>query len=128
MAISYRYRHFPGAIIQHAVWLYGRFALSLRDVEDLLAERGIELSYETIRRWVARYGPEIAKKLRRQRARAHPRWHLDEMFVAIGGRRIASRSGDCGPHLGWLRGKFRRPGRAVGHAQFLRLGGLRREY
>ena len=88
MSISYRYRHFPGTIIQHAVWLYGRFALSLRDVEDLLAERGIEVSYETIRRWVAQYGPKIAKELRRQRAQAHPQWHLDEMFVSIGGKRM----------------------------------------
>ncbi len=88
MTISDRCRHFPGPIIQHAVWLYCRFALSLRDVEDLLAERGIVVSYETIRRWVARYGPEIAKDLRRQRPRAHPQWHLDEMFVSIGGRKM----------------------------------------
>ena len=60
MTISYRYRHFPGPIIQHAVWLYCRFTLSLREVEDLMAERGVEVSYETIRRWVARFGPEIA--------------------------------------------------------------------
>jgi transposase-like protein len=86
--ISYRYRHFPGPIIQHAVWLYCRFILSLRDVENLLAERGIEVSYETIRRWVARFGPEIAKELRRQRPRAHPQWHLDGIFVSIGGRRM----------------------------------------
>ena len=65
-----------------------RFTLSLRDVEDLLAERGIEVSYETIRRWVARFGPEIARELRRQRPRAHPQWHFDEMFVSIGGRRM----------------------------------------
>ena len=88
MTISYRYRHFPGLIIQHAVWLYCRFTLSLRDVEDLLAERGIEVSYETIRRWVARFGPEIAGDLRRRRPRAHPQWHLDEMFVSVGGRRM----------------------------------------
>jgi transposase-like protein len=70
------------------VWLYCRFALNLRDVEDLLAERGIEVSYETIRRWVGRFGPEIAKRLSRQRPRAHPQWHLDEMFVSIGGQRM----------------------------------------
>jgi transposase-like protein len=70
------------------VWLYCRFTLSLRDVEDLMAERGVEVSYETIRRWVARFGPEIARELRRQRPRAHPQWHLDEMFVSIGGRRM----------------------------------------
>lgn len=88
MTISYRYRHFFGPIIQHAVWLYCRFTLSLRDVEDLLAERGIEVSYETIRRWVARFGPDIARDLCRRRPRAHPQWHLDEMFVSIGGRRM----------------------------------------
>ena len=88
MTISSRYRHFPGPIIQHAVWLYCRFTLSLRDVEDLLAERGIEVSDETIRRWVARFGPEIARDLRRRRPRAHAQWHLDEMFVSIGGRRM----------------------------------------
>ena len=88
MSISYRHRHFPGAIIQHAIWLYRRFSLSLRDVEDLLAERGIGVSYGTIRRWVARYGPEIAKDLRRQHPRAHPQRHLDEMFVSIGGRKM----------------------------------------
>ena len=88
MTISYRYRHFPGPIIQHAVWLYCRFTLSLRDVEDLMAERGVEVSYETIRRWVARFGPDIARELRPQRPRAHPQWHLDEVFVSIGGRRM----------------------------------------
>ncbi len=86
--ISYRYCHFPPAVIQHAVWLYFRFTLSLRDAEDLLAERGIEVSYETIRRWVARFGPVYARKLRRFRPRAHPQWHLDEMFVSIGRRRM----------------------------------------
>jgi transposase-like protein len=88
MNISYRYHHFPAPIIQHAVWLYCRFTLSLRDVEVLMAERGVEVSYETIRRWVARFGPEIARELRRRRPRAHPQWHLDEMFVSIGGRRM----------------------------------------
>ncbi len=62
--ISYRYCHFPPAIVQHSVWLYARFSLSYRDVEDLLAERGIVVSYETIRRWVAKFGPQIAHRLR----------------------------------------------------------------
>lgn len=88
MTISYRYHHFPTPIIQHAVWLYCRFTLRLRDAEDLFAERGVEVSYETIRRWVARLGPEIAKRLCRQRPRAHPLWHLDEMFVSVGGKRM----------------------------------------
>jgi transposase-like protein len=54
--ISYRCHHFPAQVIQHAVWLYLRFSLSYRDVEDLLAERGLDLSYETIRRWVLKFG------------------------------------------------------------------------
>ena len=63
--ISYRYCHFPPTIIQHAVWLYARFSLSFRDVEDLLAERGIGISYESVRRWVAKFGPQIAGWLRK---------------------------------------------------------------
>ena len=86
--IRYRYCHFAPAIIQHAVWLYARFSLSFRDVEDLLAERGSVVSYETIRRWVAKFGPQIAHRLRRHRRSAHPQWHLDEMFVSIGGKRM----------------------------------------
>ena len=85
--ISYARHHFPLSVIQHAVWLYLRFCLSLRDVEDLLAERGLDLSYETVRRWVAKFGPLCARRLRRQRPRPDDRWHLDEMFVSIGGRR-----------------------------------------
>jgi transposase-like protein len=58
-------RHrFPPAVIQHAIWLYLRFTLSYRDVEDLLAERGLEVSYETVRRWVLKFGPGIARRLR----------------------------------------------------------------
>jgi transposase-like protein len=86
--IIYRYCHFPPTIIQHSVWLYARFSLSYRDVEDLLAERGIVVSYETVRRWVAKFGPQIARRLRQHRRPAHPLWHLDEMFVSIGGKRM----------------------------------------
>ena len=85
-AISYRNLHFPSSIIQRAVWLYARFNLSLRDVEERMAERGVEVSYETIRRWVKRFGPPIARGLRRRRPRTHPQWHLDETYGAIGGR------------------------------------------
>src|SRR5437868_7332547 len=81
--ISYRCYRFPPEIIQRAVWLYFRFTLSFRDVEDLLAERGIEVSYETIRQWVMRFGPAIARDLRSRRPRPHGQWHLDEMFVSI---------------------------------------------
>src|SRR5438874_1753067 len=84
--ISYRGYRFPPDIIQRAVWLYFRFTLSFRDVEDMLAERGIEVSYETIRQWVMRFGPAIARDLRSRRSRPHGQWHLDEMFVSIGGR------------------------------------------
>jgi len=84
--ISYRNLHFPPSIVQQSVWLYVRFNLSLREVEELLAERGVEVSYETIRRWVAHFGPQIAKRLRRLRGAPHPQWHLDEMYVSIGGR------------------------------------------
>src|SRR5918997_6887665 len=87
-AISYARHQFPPAIIRHAVWLYLRFTLSFRDVEDLLAERGIDLSYETVRRWVLKFGPAIAKRLRQRRPKSSPRWHLDEMAVRIGGARM----------------------------------------
>ena len=79
---------FPSVVIQHAVWLYARFALSLRDVEELLAERGIVVSYETVRAWFARFGPAIARGLRARRGGSNGRWHLDEMVVTIGGRRV----------------------------------------
>ncbi len=85
--ISYRYCHFPPEIIQHTVWLYARFTLSFRDVEELLAERGIQVSYESIRRWVARFGTQIARRLRHHRPRVHSLWHLDEMFVSMNGQR-----------------------------------------
>ncbi|NIA72108.1 IS6 family transposase [Pelagibius litoralis] len=85
-AISYRNHHYPASIVQRSVWLYARFNLSLRDVEELMAERGMVVSYETVRRWVARFGPQIAKRLRGTRPRVHPQWHLDEVYVSIGGR------------------------------------------
>jgi len=76
--ISYRRRRFPPVIIQRAVWLYLRFTLSYRDVEELLAERGLDNSYETVRCWVLKFGPVIARRLRRCRPRPSNRWHLDE--------------------------------------------------
>ena len=84
--ISYCRHRFPPEIIQHAVWLYFRFPLSFRNVEDLLAERGIELSYETIRRWALKFGQAYARKLRQSRPRPDARWHLDEVFVSINGK------------------------------------------
>ena len=79
---------FPKAIIQRAIWLYLRFTLSLRDVEEPLAERGIVVTYETVRVWTARFGPLIAGRLRRRRGQSSGIWHLDEMFVKIAGRRM----------------------------------------
>jgi hypothetical protein len=73
------------ATIRHALRLYMRFTLSYRDVEDLLAERGLDISYETVRRWVLKFGPLFARELRRRRPRPTLRWHLDEMAVTIAG-------------------------------------------
>ena len=86
--ISFARHQFPPDIIRHAVWLYLRFTLSFRDVEDLLAERGLDVSYETVRRWVLKFGPLFARELRRRRHRPTSRWHLDEMAVLIGGRQF----------------------------------------
>ena len=86
--ISFARHQFPPAIIRHAVWLYVRFTLSFRDVEDLLAERGLDVSYETVRRWVLKFGPLFARELRHRRHRPTARWHLDEMAVLIGGKQF----------------------------------------
>ena len=81
-----RYRHrFPAEIISHAVWLYHVFSLSLRDVELILAERGIFVSYETVRRWCKKFGADFADRLRRRRPRPGDKWHLDEVFIRIQG-------------------------------------------
>jgi transposase-like protein len=86
--ISYAGYRFPPEVIDHAIWLYLRFTLSFRDVEDLLAERGIAVSYETVRRWVNHFGPAIAADLRKRRPRPHSIWHLDEVYLKIGGRMV----------------------------------------
>src|SRR5207245_6021517 len=88
MELSYRRHRFPPVVIQHAVWLYLRFTLSYRDVEDLLAERGFDVSSTTPRSWVLKFGPVIARRLRRRRPRPSDRWHLDEMVVRIAGKRM----------------------------------------
>ena len=88
MTISFARHQFPPAIIRHAVWLYVRFTLSYRDVEDLLAERGLDVSYETVRRWVLKFGPLFARELRRRRPRPTSQWHLDEMAAMIVGRQF----------------------------------------
>ena len=86
--IRYSGYRFPPEIIHQAIWLYLRFTLSFRDVEDLLAERGIAISYETIRRWVNSFGPIIAAELRKRRPRPHSIWHLDEVYLKIDGRMV----------------------------------------
>jgi len=87
-ALSFKRHRFPAEIIRYAVWLYFRFTLSFRDVEELLAQRGIEVSYETIRCWTIKFGPQIARNLKRRRPAPSPRWHLDEMVCNVGGRRM----------------------------------------
>src|SRR5437667_6103075 len=88
--LSYAGYRFPPDIIQQAIWLYLRFTLSFRDIEELLAERGIDVSHETIRRWVAGFGPMIARRLRAMRPKPHTIWYLDEMFVSSGARNSGS--------------------------------------
>ena len=77
---------FPPEIISYAVWVYHRFCLSFRDVEDLLAERGIIVSYETIRIWCRKFGPGYVRTLKRRQGRLGDSWHLDEVFIRIGGQ------------------------------------------
>lgn len=86
--ISFERHRFPSAVILQAVRLYFRFTLSVRDVEELMAERGVEVSREAIRCWVIKFGPLIAVNLRRRRCAPTGRWHLDEAVAKIGGRRM----------------------------------------
>jgi putative transposase len=86
--VSYSGYRFPAEIIHQAIWLYLRFTLSFRDVEDLLTERGIAISYETVRRWVNHFGPIIAAELRKRRPKPHATWHLDEVYLKIDGRMV----------------------------------------
>ena len=86
--ISFKRHRFPADVIRHAVWLYFRFTLSLRDVEEMLAQRGIDVSYETIRCWTIKFGPQFARALRKRRPAPSPRWHLDEIVCNVRGRRM----------------------------------------
>jgi transposase-like protein len=86
--ISFARHRFPPAVIQQAVWLDLRFTLSYRDIEDLMAERGLDISDETVRRWVAKLGPLFARELRQRRPRPTERWHMDGMVVRIAGQRL----------------------------------------
>jgi len=85
--LSFKRHRFPPEIIRRAVWLYARFTLSYRDIEEILAERGIDVSHETARRWFLKFGPSIDANLRRLRPRPSDHWHLDEMVVRINGKR-----------------------------------------
>jgi putative transposase len=81
----YARHRFPAAVISHAVWLYFRFPLSLRMIEEMLAARGIDVSHETIRRWALKFGQEFANRVRRRLPMAGDKWHLDEVVITIGG-------------------------------------------
>jgi len=83
----YKNHRFPPEIISHAVWLYFRFTLSYRDVEEMLFARGIAVSYEAIRKWCRKFGQDYANQIRRRRPRTGDKWHLDEVFLTIHGKR-----------------------------------------
>jgi hypothetical protein len=126
--ISYRRHRFPPSIIQHAVWVYLRFTLSYRDVEELLAERGLDISYETVRCWVLKFGPVIARRLRRCRPRPSYRWHLDEMVVRIAGERMylwraVDHEGEVPRHAGSAPARW--SGGAAANAQAAQEAGFR---
>ena len=84
--ISYKCHRFSPEVIAHALWLYHRFPLSLRHVEEMLLAGGVQVSYETIRRWSAKFGPELARTVRRRAPQKGDVWQLDELQVKIGGR------------------------------------------
>ena len=84
---SYQRHRFPSEIISHAVWLYHRFCLSFREVEELLAERGVTVTYESVRQWCQKFGPAYARKLKKQQGRLSDTWHIDEVFITIQGER-----------------------------------------
>jgi DDE superfamily endonuclease len=96
----YRGHRFPVEIINHCVWLYYRFPLSLRDIEEMMAQRGVIVSYETIHQWCRKFGQSYANGLRRRRARPGDKWHLDEVFIKIAGKthylwRAVDQAGTC---------------------------------
>ncbi|TQE19229.1 IS6 family transposase [Streptomyces ipomoeae] len=87
VSLSYKGHRYPVEVISHCVWLYHRFPLSFREVEELMLERGIVVSYETVRRWCARFGQRYTSALRRRQPRPDGTWHLDEVFTKIHGER-----------------------------------------
>ena len=86
LSLSYRNHRFPAEIISHAVWLYFRFTLSFRDIEELLASRGILVTYETIRQWCLKFGQSYANALRRRQPKRGEKWHLDEVYLTMNGK------------------------------------------
>src|SRR6266481_7516795 len=86
-APNYKGFRFSPEMISHAVWLYFRFSLSFRDVEELMAQRGIVVTYETVRQWCLKFGQTYANELRRHRPRSDDKWHMDEMVLPIGGKK-----------------------------------------
>src|SRR5262247_2649156 len=91
----YKNHRFPGEIISHGVWLYYRFPLSYRDVQELLFERGIDVTHEAIRQWCLKFGQDYANRLKRRRAQPGDKWHLDEVFLTINGKRHYLWRGFC---------------------------------
>src|SRR6478735_4796965 len=85
--VLYKGHRYPAEIIAHCVWLYHRLPLSFREVEELMLVRGVIVTYETTRQWCAQFGPVYAAGLRRRRPRPGDKWHLDEVFLTINGRR-----------------------------------------
>ena len=85
-AASYKGQRYPVEIISHCVWLYYRFALSLRDISEMMLERGVVVSDETVRQWCAKFGQGYANQLRRRRPRPGDKWHVDEVFIRISGQ------------------------------------------
>lgn len=83
---SYRGFRYPAKIISHCVWLYHRFPLSLREVQEMMLRHGVVVSHETVQQWCAKFGQTYANGLRRRRARPGDKWHLDEVFIKINGR------------------------------------------
>ena len=83
---SYKGFRFPAEIISHCVWLYHRFPLSSREIEEMMLWRGVIVSHETIRQWCTKFGQSYANGLRRRRARPGDKWHVDEVFIKIGGK------------------------------------------
>jgi hypothetical protein len=101
----YRGHRYPVEIISRCVWLYHRFPLSYREIEEMMAERGVIVSYETIRKWCRKFGPMFAQGLRRRRPRPGDKWHLDEVFCTINGKRqylwqAVDQDGKCPGHPG----------------------------